>query len=56
MVGFTADYDVGEIAIDAEEIVAARWFTVDQLPSIPGPISIARRLIDSFIQKQRNGR
>ncbi len=56
MVGFTADHESGEIAIDGEEIVDARWFTVDQLPSIPGPISIARRLIDAFIEKQRSGR
>jgi NAD+ diphosphatase len=56
MVGFTAEYDAGEIAIDGEEIVAARWFAADQLPSIPGPISIARRLIDAFIEKQRNKR
>ncbi len=56
MVGFTAEYDAGEIAIDGDEIAAARWFTVDQLPSIPGPISIARRLIDAFIEKQRNRR
>jgi NAD+ diphosphatase len=56
MVGFTAEYDAGEIAIDGEEIVAAQWFTVDQLPSIPGRISIARRLIDAFIEKHRNGR
>lgn len=56
MVGFTADHESGEIVIDGEEIVDARWFTVDQLPSIPGPISIARRLIDTFIEKQRSGR
>ncbi len=56
MVGFTADYDAGEIAIDGEEITAARWFRVDDLPVIPGPISIARRLIDAFIDKQRNRR
>lgn len=52
MVGFTAEYERGEITIDEEEIVDAKWFTVDDLPALPGSISIARQLIDWFIQNK----
>jgi NAD+ diphosphatase len=56
MIGFTARYAGGEIRVDGEEISDARWFTADQLPNIPGKISIARRLIDWFVEKQKTGR
>ena len=49
MIGFTAEYESGEIRIDGEEIVDARWFDPDGLPNIPGKISIARQLIDWFV-------
>jgi NAD+ diphosphatase len=52
MIGFTARYAAGEIRVDGEEILDARWFPADQLPNIPGKISIARRLIDWFVEKQ----
>jgi NAD+ diphosphatase len=51
MVGFIADYESGELKIDPVEIVEAGWFSVDALPEIPGKISIARRLIDWFINR-----
>jgi NAD+ diphosphatase len=50
MIGFTARYAGGEIRIDGNEITDARWFTADNLPRIPGKISIARRLIDWFVE------
>lgn len=50
MVGFTAEYDSGDINIDKREILDAGWFTVDQLPLIPSTGSIARQLIDWFIK------
>jgi NAD+ diphosphatase len=49
MVGFTAEYADGEIEIDGKEIVAADWYTRDNLPAIPPRISIARQLIDWFV-------
>ncbi|MGD0230749.1 MAG: NAD(+) diphosphatase [Syntrophorhabdales bacterium] len=52
MVGFTARYGGGEIHIDGKEIVDAGWFDADNLPEIPGKISIARRLIDWFVEKR----
>ncbi len=52
MIGFTAEHESGEIKIDGEEIVEAGWYGVDNLPKIPGKLSIARQLIDWFIAKQ----
>ena len=54
MIGFTAQYERGEIRVDGTEILEAGWFPYDQLPKIPGRISIARRLIDWFIEKHQN--
>jgi NAD+ diphosphatase len=53
MIGFTATYAGGKISLDDSEIEDAGWFTADNLPRIPGKISIARKLIDWFIDKQR---
>ena len=50
MIGFTADYKSGEISIDEEEIMTAGWFSPDNLPTIPGKLSIARQLIDWFCE------
>ena len=50
MIGFTAEYESGEIRIDKAEISEAGWFCPEKLPAIPGKISIARRLIDWFIE------
>lgn len=49
MIGFTADYSAGEIRVDNEEIVEAKWFKADEVPKLPGSYSIARRMIDHFI-------
>jgi len=51
MLGFTAQYESGEIKIDGDEIVEAGWYRIDNLPQLPGKVSIARQLIDSFIEK-----
>lgn len=50
MVAFTAEHAAGEIAIDGQEIVEAGWYPPDRLPRIPDRISIARRLIDWFVE------
>ena len=51
MVGFLADYADGEIAANRSEIAEAGWFTADRLPSIPPRITIARHLIDWFVDR-----
>lgn len=52
MLGFCADYDSGEICVDGTEISDAQWFDIRNLPALPSKISIARRIIDWYIQKQ----
>lgn len=49
MIGFTAEYAAGEIRIDPVEIEEAQWFSVDNLPPLPKPISLSRRMIDAFL-------
>lgn len=51
MIGFTAGYAGGEIVIDKREIVDAKWFSPTNLPPMPGKVSIARQLIDRFVQE-----
>jgi NAD+ diphosphatase len=48
MIAFTAEYASGEITPDGVEIEEAGWFEPDQLPKLPPPISISRRLIDTI--------
>ncbi len=52
MVAFTAKYAGGELRLDPNEIVDAQWFTVDNLPTIPDKLSVARKLIDWFCRRQ----
>ena len=54
MLAFFADHAGGEITPDPAEIEAARWFSVDALPPLPNPESIARRLIDAAIVEIRS--
>jgi NAD+ diphosphatase len=49
MIGFSATYVDGEVEIDDHELEAAKWFSVRDLPSLPSKITIARLLIDNFI-------
>ena len=51
MIGFTAQYESGDIRVDGEEIIEAGWFRADSLPKVPGKLSIARKLIDFFLEK-----
>jgi NAD+ diphosphatase len=51
MVGFVADHAGGDIGVDGVEIVDARWFSVDDLPVIPPRPSIARKLIDAWVEE-----
>lgn len=53
MIGFTAEYDSGEVTPDGIEIEHADWFTVDTLPNLPSKLSIARKLIDNFIERNK---
>lgn len=56
MIGYTADYDSGEIHIQEEELTTAGWFAVDNLPPLPDKLSIARQLIDKWIDDTNKNR
>lgn len=51
MVGFTAQYKSGEIAIEPNELEDAKFFRPDELPPVPPRLSIARQLIDYYAAK-----
>lgn len=51
MIGFFAEYESGEVAVDGNEIDSANWFTKDDLPALPKKFTIARKLIDEFIKR-----
>lgn len=52
MIGFVADYESGEITVDGQEITDAGWYTRDNLPELPQPLSIAREIINWFIHSK----
>lgn len=49
MIGFTAEYAGGELAPDGDEVVESGWFGKDELPEIPRPGSIARKMLDAWL-------
>jgi NAD+ diphosphatase len=53
MVGFTAEYAEGDLAIEEKEIVHAAWFDADEIArlEVPRHGTIARRLIEWFLDR-----
>ena len=51
MVGFTADYDGGKIHLQRSELSKGAWFDRNHLPHIPEKLSIARQLLDSWLER-----
>ena len=51
MIGFTADYLSGTIHLQQEELSRGGWFDRDHRPMLPDKLSIARMLIDDWIEK-----
>lgn len=52
MVGFTAEYESGTLTLQRSELNKGGWFRRDNLPAIPGEVSLARKLIDHWIEHQ----
>jgi NAD+ diphosphatase len=52
MIGFEAEWAAGEIVIDPTEIVDAQWYQAEDLPMIPPGMSIARLLIDRWLERR----
>lgn len=53
MVGFHADYKSGELKLIDEELKEAAFFRSNQLPAIPEKLSMARMLIDDWVNRDR---
>ncbi|MDF1685080.1 MAG: NAD(+) diphosphatase [Legionellaceae bacterium] len=53
MLGFTAEYDHGELYIADDELEDAQWFKLDQLPQLPKPMSLSRIMIDQHLTRHR---
>ena len=51
MIAFTAEYASGEARPCDAEIVDVKWFSLDALPQLPGPVSISRKLIDATVAR-----
>lgn len=56
MIGFTAEYESGELTLDESEIVEAGWYTADEIPEVPSRISIAGYMIDWFKEQFSSSR
>jgi len=52
MLGFFAEYKAGDIVIDNVEIVDAKWFRYDNLPTTPSTNSVAGQLIEHYVQRR----
>mgnify|MGYP002065098388 FL=1 len=54
MLGFHAEASSTDIRLNDGELDDARWFTRDELrsefPRLPMPVSIAKRLIDHWLE------
>lgn len=49
MIGFTAEYAGGELCAADGELTSLGWFSRDNLPELPSPPSLSRRIIDQWI-------
>lgn len=54
MIGFTADYESGNIKLQQEELNAGAFYTKDNLPEIPKKLSLARKLIDAWLEEKNH--
>jgi NAD+ diphosphatase len=51
MIAFTAEYVSGDARPCDAEIAEVKWFALDALPQLPGPVSISRQLIDATVAR-----
>lgn len=52
MVGFIADYESGELKLQEEELASGNFYTKENLPELPRKLSLARKMIDWWIEQQ----
>ena len=51
MVGFFAEYESGELVLQESELSKGGWFNKNNLPTIPEKLSLARMLIDCWLEE-----
>lgn len=51
MIGFVADYVSGELHLQDEELSSGAFYTKDNLPQLPRKVSLARRMIDWWLEQ-----
>jgi NAD+ diphosphatase len=51
MIGFSARWVSGDLVLDEREIADAGWYAADELPMVPPGMSIARRIIDDWVER-----
>lgn len=54
MMAFMADYAGGELKHDPKELLNANWYRYDNLPQLPPPGTVARRLIEDTVAQCRD--
>lgn len=53
MVGFFAEYESGELKLQESELSRGNWFNKNNLPTIPEKLSLARMLIDKWLEEHK---
>ena len=51
MVGFFAEYNGGDLKLQESELSRGNWFNKNNLPTIPEKLSLARMLIDKWLEE-----
>lgn len=50
MIGYSAEYESGTVRLQDEELSTGAFYHKDRLPELPKKLSIARRLIDAWLE------
>ena len=54
MLGFTAEWESGDIHPDTAEVTDVRWFAPEEIPEYYRGVSISAKLIEDFIRRHTN--
>lgn len=52
MAGYVADYESGDIQIQESELSKGGWYSRDKMPPLPDEASIARQIINAWIDQK----
>ena len=50
MIGYVAEYESGTVKLQDEELNAGAFYDREHLPELPQKLSIARRMIDAWLE------